>query len=127
MSSLLATATSSLLGPNSTPTSSTCRLLVPNQPPRSEAAISVQFQKKLEVKSQFQHKILKVMMQQDSAGANGNIHLHSRCFCLFSQYYLKPALLRYSWQVEKRLIFCNFDLCFCSSDLISQTLLVSSC
>ncbi|KAI9174907.1 hypothetical protein LWI28_024398 [Acer negundo] len=30
---------SSLLGPNSTPTSSTCRLLVPNQPPRSEAAI----------------------------------------------------------------------------------------
>ncbi|KAK0594979.1 hypothetical protein LWI29_002332 [Acer saccharum] len=30
---------SSLLGPNSTPTSSTCRVLVPNQPPCSEAAI----------------------------------------------------------------------------------------
>ncbi|KAK4851296.1 hypothetical protein QYF36_013927 [Acer negundo] len=30
---------SSLLCPNSTLTSSTCRLLVPNQPPRSKAAI----------------------------------------------------------------------------------------
>ncbi|KAK3204664.1 hypothetical protein Dsin_018710 [Dipteronia sinensis] len=96
--------------------------------------------KKLEVKSQFSTQKRRsddaarqyllgfiFMMQQDNAGANGNIHLHSRCFCMFSQYYLKPALLRYSWQVEKRLIFCNFDLCFCSSDLISQTLLVSSC
>ncbi|KAK3222524.1 hypothetical protein Dsin_009549 [Dipteronia sinensis] len=131
---------SSLFGRSSTPTSTTCRLLIPNQPPRSEAAISVQFQKKLEVKSQFSTQNPKsddaarqfqlgfiYMMQQDSLlqmEISTSIQDASVCSV---KYYLKPALLKYSWQVEKRLIFCNFDLCFCSSDLISQTLLVSSC